>query len=63
MNADSAFEILQEANPVPDPVRYRQITTAGYAFLAATKERTLHMETAPKRQRSKNHPLAGADWP
>lgn len=53
MNADSAFEILQEANPVPDPVRYRQITTAGHAFLAATKERTLHMETitpAPEKQ-------------
>lgn len=54
MNADSAFEILQEANPVPDPVRYRQITAAGHAFLAATKERTLHMETitpaAPEKQ-------------
>ena len=53
MNADSAFEILQEANPVPDPVRYRQTATAGHDFLAATTERTLHMETltpAPEKQ-------------
>ncbi|MBK5266682.1 MAG: hypothetical protein JJE47_04540 [Acidimicrobiia bacterium] len=53
MNADSVFEILQEANPVPDPVRYRQMTTAGLAFLATTKERTLHMETitqGPEKQ-------------
>ncbi len=53
MNADAAFEILQEANPVPDPDRYRQITAAGHSFLAATKERILHMETltpAPEKQ-------------
>lgn len=53
MNADSAFEILREANPVPDPARYHQLTTDGHTFLAATKERTLHMETiapAPEKQ-------------
>ena len=53
MNADSAFEILRGANPVSDPARYHQLTTDGHTFLAATKERTLHMETitpAPEKQ-------------
>lgn len=45
MNADSVFAMLNEANPVPDPARYQQMTIDGHTFLAATKERTLHMET------------------
>lgn len=45
MTIETAFAALVKANPVPDAITYAEQRVAAAAFLAATRERTMDMNT------------------
>ncbi len=45
MSVDTAFARLRDANPVPEPARLRDKSQDLNALLAATRQRSMEMDT------------------
>lgn len=56
MTIDTAFAALVEANPIPDADAYAEYKLTSAAFLTATRERTIDMQTIEQQESKKANP-------
>jgi len=56
MTIDAAFAALIEANPIPDPRSYAEHKFEPAAFLTATRERTVNMQTIDQQESGQKAP-------